>query len=381
MKIAFFSEQDPRLPRPFLADSHNLMGNVGLNFGNLAFWYGASNIPKDEIDFFGWNTAPEDMKPCDLIMIPAANWLSNTTNFGFLADIIEYVNKPVVILGLGIQSNKGIDDIRLTEGTTRFLHSVAARTPKILVRGELTKEFLMNLGIENVIVGGCPSLFINHTLDLGKKIQRKINGLKERNGLKIAIHALNYGEHELRRVERLLFSLASHYNSDYIMQSPHSVVKVLLDEELAEKDVNSLAQLNNFLAPNISYDEFIKELKKRTSFFNNINSWVLRLRQMNCALNTRIHGALLSIAAEIPAVCIYHDIRTQELSQSTLIPSIGVRDLQCWDTDIYELFRICSFDGSAFDANRAAKAALLRDILEELGVTVQEKILRIASST
>ena len=379
MKIAFFAEQDPRLPRPFLDDSHSLMGNAGLNFGNLAFWYGASFLSKDSTQFFGWNSKADEIRSCDLIMIPAANWLSNTTDFGFLSDIIEEVDKPVVILGLGIQSNKGIDEIRLKDGTLRFVHSIAKRTPTMLVRGELTKQFLNSLGVDNVAVGACPSLFINKTLKLGSIIQQKIAELKDKGRPNIAIHALNFGEVELKRVERLLFSMASQFNADYIIQSPQSFVKVLLDETLSEKDLSSLSSLHKFIAPNISYSDFISEVKQRTTFYNNIPSWILRLRQMHCVINTRIHGAMLGIAAGLPSICIHHDIRTKELSQATGIPAIGVGELQSWDMDIHELFSLSSFNGEYFDANRAEKALTTRRALEQLGVTVNEDIVRISS--
>lgn len=380
MKIAFFAEQDPRLPRPFLDDSHSLMGNAGLNFGNLAFWYGASFLSKDNAQFFGWNSKADEIKSCDLILIPAANWLSNTTDFGFLSDIIEEVDKPVVILGLGIQSNKGIDDIRLKDGTLRFVRSIAKRTPAMLVRGELTKQFLNSLGVDNVTVGACPSLFINKTLKLGSTIQKKIGELKDKGRPNIAIHALNHGETELKRIERLLFSMTTQFNADYIIQSPQSFVKILLDESLTEKDLSSLNTLHKFIAPNISYQDFIGEVKQRTTFFNNIPSWILRLRQMHCVINTRIHGAMLGVAAGLPSICIHHDIRTKELSDATAIPSIGVGDLQSWDMDIHELFALSSFDGAAFDANRANKAKITRDILEQLGVSVHDNIIKISTS-
>ncbi|MBD8626049.1 polysaccharide pyruvyl transferase family protein [Oxalobacteraceae sp. CFBP 8753] len=380
MKIAFFSEQDPRLPRPFLDNSHSLMGNAGLNFGNLAFWYGAAGLSTDTVQFFGWNSKPDDILTCDLIMIPAANWLSNTTNFGFLADIIEHVNKPVIVMGLGIQSNKTINDIRLTEGTSRFVKSAASRSPSLLVRGSLTKEFLNLHGVENVTVGGCPSLFINKTLGLGLSIQKKIENLKDHGSLKMAVHALNHGDIALRRVERLLYSITSQFNSDYIIQSPQSFVKVLLNEQLVEKDLMSLRNLHSFIAPNISYEEFLRDIKNRMSFFNNIPSWILRLRQMHCVINTRIHGAMLGTAAGLPSICIYHDIRTKELSESTGIPSIGVQDLQEWDMDIHELFKISAFDGAAFDANRAKKAMTTRKILEDVGISVHDDIVKISTS-
>ena len=89
---------------------------------------------------------------------------------------------------------------------------------------------------------------------------------------------------------------------------------------------------------------------------------------------------MLGIAAAIPSICIHHDIRTKELSESTGIPSIGVHDLQSWDMDIHDLFKLSSFDGAAFDNNRAAKALVTRNILEDAGLDVHDNIVKISQS-
>lgn len=380
MKIAIFAEQDPRLSRSYLNSSNVLLGETGLNFGNLAFWFGASGLTKENLHFFGWNSKADSIADCDAIMIPAANWLSNTTDFGFLADIIESVDKPVLVLGLGIQSSGAANTIRLREGTLRFVKSAAARSPHLLVRGALTKNFLRDLGVENVEVGGCPSLFINPRLDLGERLRRKIDQLEFRRNMKMAVHGLNLGHPELRRIERILFALTVQHDAEYIIQSPLSAVKALLNDELMESDTASLTALNKFVAPNLNLDQFIFEIRKRAVFYNNISSWLLRLRQMGCSINTRIHGALLSVAAETPSVCIYHDVRTQELSEATGIPSIGTAELQDWDMDIVELFERSPFDSAAFNNNRAVKAKLLCTTMESLGIEPSDNVLTISRS-
>lgn len=101
----------------------------------------------------------------DCVVIFAANWLQPRTDLSNLADALERVNLPVVVLGLGAQSGgKDLKPPELSKGTQRFLSIVAECSSLISVPAKFTAETLAAYGVHNVAVTRCPFATANANL-------------------------------------------------------------------------------------------------------------------------------------------------------------------------------------------------------------------------
>lgn len=151
-----------------LISSDFLMKSSGSNIGNWAFWYATHKLIGSDSSILSAKPESKNFKDkIDLIVIPAANWLQPRYDFSWLADFIEEMDKPCLMIGLGAQSHDDNKIPSLSTGTLRMLKAISKRTPYIGVRGDFTYKVCKKHDIENVKVMGCPSLFINNSNTLG----------------------------------------------------------------------------------------------------------------------------------------------------------------------------------------------------------------------
>src|SRR5262249_51542843 len=77
-----------------------------------------------------------------------------------LAENIERAALPVVVFGLGSQAGlNGPGELTAAPQTVRLLNVISDHSDKIAVRGAFTAEACVSLGIKNVEVVGCQSMF------------------------------------------------------------------------------------------------------------------------------------------------------------------------------------------------------------------------------
>jgi polysaccharide pyruvyl transferase WcaK-like protein len=114
---------------------------------------------------------------------------------------------------------------------------------------------------------------------------------------------------------------------------------------------------------------------------DSINGWIHHVRRFTAAVNTRIHGTLMSIAAGVPAVCIWHDTRTRELSQRLRLPHISIRDFTTHRHNLSEVFANSGFDAEAFDEGRREIATTYASILRDAGLPASRHLQTFLSGT
>ncbi|MBN8921187.1 MAG: polysaccharide pyruvyl transferase family protein, partial [Rhizobiales bacterium] len=141
------------------ADIPRLFERSGRNSGNLLIGHAL----RSHVDYAVEPVSPEHLpksRDYDMVVISAANFLFSGFDFGAFADLIETVDLPCLMVGLGAQapSAGGMPDIK--PGTQRFVRAIAARTNRIGVRGAFTAEVLAKLGVKNAEITGCPSFYL-----------------------------------------------------------------------------------------------------------------------------------------------------------------------------------------------------------------------------
>lgn len=350
----------------------------GLNLGNLAFAnMGHQLFEGDKIPFEGNSTPEEIRKNADVVVFAVANWLNATNDLGWLADRVEAIDRPVILMGIGAQNGLGAPELVLPEGTKRFLQACASRTPNILVRGPYTASICNSVGVSNVIPLGCPSLLTERKPDLGRFVASRWQHAAER----LAFHALEI-QPWLASTEQHLLKLArENEGSAIVVQHQHEMIDLVMSEgrNLRDDDTARLRWICKFLDPTTPIEETWNWLRQHLFFFDSVDAWRRFLRNYSGSINTRIHGTLLSLSAGIPSVCLHHDSRTKELAETMHIPTLlqsRVTEERMTARDIMEAAPI---DAEAFDGNRKKTAQVYLETLSAIGLQPSQHLMALAS--
>jgi hypothetical protein len=346
----------------------------GNNSGNLVFRYAVSHHIASPKHYFTWDTEPALVKElCDVVVFPAANQINSRYNWGKQADFIEKVDLPCVVVGLGAQASELDTNIELQKGTVKWVKAIASRSHCIGVRGEYTADVLAKLGVKNTVVIGCPSNFINPNPSLGRVIERKLR-VEPRN---LVINE-SAGRDRLKFVERKLVDWLCLYGGNYVCQSPENMI-ALARKRFDEVEQSYIEKLHQYLLPRLAYEEFLVFVKQYFQIFFSVNAWLEFLSSMDLSIGTRMHGNLLSIQSSTPGICIYHDSRTQELSRTTLIPRVSVKQFLSVQ-NIRELINETNFQGENYDINRIKLAIEYQKILTNSGIDTSDSLKKLTNS-
>ena len=261
----------------------------------------------------------------DGIIMPAANWLNETTDLGGLAQQLEEADLPCVIVGLGAQSETPNTIPKLLPGTERLVKVISERCRSLSVRGTFTAEVLEHYGVKNVTVTGCPSLLwkVTEPVQLTKKdvLPESISVHTNMSQYSLAVLTENRRGNE---VSRTLLRQAFERDWWYVAQSELPCMYFALgrhDEEgMHERNVTHLKKI--YATEDVSRLE--SYLTRKSKVFFDVESWLAFLSQRDFSIGTRIHGTIAALLAGTPAVLLTHDTRTTELADAMNIPRIDV---------------------------------------------------------
>lgn len=364
-RIGFLAENYGSFGDQWSDSTDRLMRRSGHNIGNFAFWRASKMLlgEQNEVILFPFGAKSDHLRgKVDKLVIPAANFLNSSSDFRWLAELIDDLDLPCVILGLGAQSERG-EMPELKDGTIRFLKALSAHTPYMCLRGEFTRQVCEHYSINNVKVMGCPSILLSSNLHLGQSIESDWNRAFE----KIAVHAANI-KNPLKPVERYLFQiLFKKQSSAYFVQRPAEFIKLVFNEELSENELSYLKKCHDFLASDFNFEEFKLVMKKYIKIPYSIDSWLFELRSFSHAIGTRIHGTIMSTTAELPAICITHDTRTKELCDALVIPHIDSQKIAGTES-LSEIFDSLRMDGASFDKNRVRLAIMIKHLFKQVDI-------------
>lgn len=234
------------------------------------------------------------------------------------------------------------------------------------------------MGLRDVHVLGCPSVFLNPDPQLGQKLQARIAALPDVPGrLRLAMTAaapFEISQHPVRRdLERRLFGWTKAAQGLYMQQSGGvSVLRAArgnwhLLEPGARKSIAAI------LAPQMDPVEVWAFLCRSSRFPLSAPEWMVQLAGCDLVLGSRVHGNLAAIAAGVPGVIVAHDSRTAELAECMHLPQLQAADVMAAARPKDLVARI-GFDGAAFDRWRAGAAATLTMAFDRLGIPLHADI-------
>ena len=224
------------VPDAYQYDSDFLMRQSGLNVGNFVFRKAVRSLLSNvsEFQLIDWATASQvDFNDSSQTIISCANWLGmsdrdEASNLN-RARIVESISGKCIVLGLGSQASSG-QELSFGPNTCRLARALSSKAKVLSVRDLNTANALNSLGIDNVVVTGCPSNFIN--TQLTKKMYEKTY-LREKTSwadAKLFISEASGGNPlSIRVVQRILSVLSQSPGSRYVLQSPQ-LLKYLYGE-------------------------------------------------------------------------------------------------------------------------------------------------------
>lgn len=325
---------------------------TGNNTGNITHRYAACNLFAEGIEFVNYEmTAEEVNDKCKMLVMPVANLLDGKDQ-SWIYHLLTFTRNcklPCLLMGVGAQSGLDLSIPEIDIKLIKFFKEFTNDGNHVTIRGEFTRKVLEHYGVtKNIHLTGCQSLFLNGHTQLGKIIQGKLNNTDTDM---IYFNQFSY-ETELNKV----FDVLSR-ESKYVLVNGCDNLMV----NIKNKSMNAI--------DGVSLPSDI--LEKSKIFVSPIKQAEF-LRQQNAfVLTPRIHGAMISISAELPALCIAHDSRVKELCETHKIPHCDIKTLL--NNPSNSLFSSEHY-GEDFDANRQKLSKVYHNLFKKVGVTPSKKL-------
>jgi hypothetical protein len=275
------------------------------NTGNLAFQTVMERLVDCDVRYVSWNDKPAEVaESTDVLVVPEASVLTVAKDFGWKADFVEQVDRPCLVVGVGRQAELGHGPIKVPAGTVRYMRALADRAHVVGVRGERSASELERIGITNVRVLGCPSLFWSpetpHAIAPADVVRLVVSPGPDRRSL--------------RGAHRKLAKWAAAIDGVAVAQSGRLLRAALNGAQAAPLVASGFRVGSGQVTP--------------VRAFTDIQRWIDYLATFDLSVGARIHGALLAVAAGVPAVCIAHDDRIDELAHTCGLPTVRVAEFR-----------------------------------------------------
>jgi hypothetical protein len=324
--------------------THSLIQRTGRNTGNLLIGYSVSKQLNTDYLTMSDTSDPKKIEDeCYCVVIPAANFLFSGFDMGFMANFLEKVQLPCVIIGLGAQSsNYDITKIKLQEGTLRLVKIIAERSISLGVRGYYTAQVLASYGIYNVEVIGCPSFYLSclPELVINKKSFSEVKKIAINGSRRVISHSS--APENMRLAEMGLLKDAMNYDCDFIAQDEQE--EAILARKCATEQTESIFDVIVKYYKDLPPQQVQNFFKNGSKVFFNVPSWETQIREYDFVCGTRFHGNLIALQNGIPATVIAHDSRTRELSELLGIPHVLVQDVEKMeDINLEKLYDLADF--------------------------------------
>lgn len=335
---------------------------TGGNTGNLII--GHSLMRQLKIDALGEGVAADAgfvEQNFDYVVIGASNFLYEKFDFPRTTAFLEKVRLPCVIIGLGAQAPDYGHRIRLPDRTIRMMKVISERSTSLGVRGHFTASVLERLGIRNIRVIGCPSIYwrCRPAMFISRRPFEQCSRIAV-NGHSNIIDFTN-DISSARRVQRLLAVLAFENRYPYILQSEMPELSIACGEEPQLDDSTISWMKSNQGLSDIPDEEFFQYVKTNMVTFFDVEEWMAYMRSFDFVIGSRFHGCLAAILNGIPATMFLHDARTRELGELLRMPQVDIRKVK--RIDLRALYE--SMDLDTLEATYSSLYDSYIDFLEE----------------
>jgi hypothetical protein len=266
---------------------------------------------------------------------------------------IKNMDRAVFMFGLGVQGYEPVENLISTASSyllrgeyVQLLRAIEDRSGLIAVRGAFTARVCDIYGLSRVWTLGCPSLFLNASASLGRRMELELARLPANPRLVITLP----GTYEPNVYRFLLALFGQNKDSLIILQG--------------DIDLTNLERARRELYISVASD--------RLEYFSNVSDWARCVCSYDAVIGARIHGGMLAMGCGRPSILIPTDIRSKELGVTMALPMLKFQDLMRYNTsrkiDFRRIVRAVQFSGYTFDKNRQEVARGYQDALGSFGI-------------
>ena len=258
----------------------------------------------------------------DYCFLRGSNYINPNAQWAKANEVLERLKIPVVAFGIGVQI-KTDDDLALNPETTRLLQQIAAKSTTVAVRGELSVKVLNSIGIKNVRVIGCPTVF-RHRHDKLSIVKPAFEDLK-RVGFTLRRNTPNSTVFQ----RYLLHYLHGRFDLSIICagELEEKTIYYASKGKIADADARIAQCAATLVEKGWLYDKadpLLDVYKKDLFFAETVAEYDREVDSLDAVLGYRLHGNLLSLANETPALYLTYDTRTREFVDTFKIPHFDV---------------------------------------------------------
>jgi hypothetical protein len=234
---------------------------------------------------------------------------------------IERAALPVVVFGLGSQARlNGPYEFSVAPETVRLLNVLSDHSHKIAVRGAFTADACARIGVNNVEVVGCQSMFWHRSPQFSWQLSEPVKDKPEKI-------ACNFTD---ARSEANLINQAMVCGYDFIGQGNGGEEDLKQQKGDASTSHIKLGWDVELAFENRLIDRRQYELWIRGHFyqFRRPEAWLDHMRRYCFSYGTRLHGNMAALIAGTRALWIVHDMRTKELCDHFELPWVELKEVQ-----------------------------------------------------
>ena len=277
------------------------LAKLGNNTGNMLFWESLkSNLDLEVIPRRYINDPQKlDLSRFSAFVTTDLIWIRQMQDFSYLNKTLDAIGElPLIPISIGLQCDRMIPDFRLHPETVRVIRRISERCV-MGVRGNYTAEILKSYGIDNFMVIGCPSMYMDTAGLLSVGTEKKSVGRVSAN------FETFYKKLDKPRLDFLRYCAENDFS--FAEQTAASVSEKQIGDPLLLKNVQSW-------------------LGKNSHRFFDINEWRSYIRGFDLSIGARFHGNVIALWENVPALFLVTDSRTKELCEHFALPHIDISD-------------------------------------------------------
>ncbi len=283
----------------------------------------------------------------DFVFLRGSNYLHSTMEWRSTYDIVKRLKIPVIAFGIGAQApSKGT--LELSDQTKEVMRAMADHCVTMGVRGIYTADVLWSIGVKNVRIIGCPTLYRRNNPE--NRIQLPSLDTVKQMGYTLRREVSSTYSPDIERYLSLqresILTLAGRFDVTVMAQGEIEEKKIVFGTpEQREEAMTELANHRWFQGED---DPMRKIYRERLFYSDVVAEYDAIVKRQQLVLGYRLHGNLIALANGIPSVYFTYDSRTAEFVETFQIPAFDVYkgdpfDLEAyWDQTRFEKFnRAC----------------------------------------
>jgi hypothetical protein len=259
----------------------------------------------------------------DFVFVRGANTLSDEVYAGILADFLEKVRLPLVVMGIGIQAPSK-SKMPQKKDVHRLIQLLGERSKMVGVRGAITAEFVRENGVDHVQIVGCPSILRHNRPDL--RLERPDWSELRSFGFSLTRYYSGWYQRDRRTFlsaqARLIKELHAAGRVGLITQGERE------EKAFAFRDPETMELATQELRKSGWFDPQMEEIyRSRSVFFGTTaTSYDMHVRNFDVVFGTRLHANAMAVACGVPAITLTFDLRAQEIYEFWRLPAMTVED-------------------------------------------------------